>query len=538
MKNNLCNHRGSGLLVAIAMLSLLGIMGVAVTSTMNADSAESTNELQLAQALQVGNGGIEYAMDKIKNGQDPSVTDLALGLGKFSVTTVPATGAVTVTSTVGNAKKTQTVNTNFASNCVGLDVTPTNISGQDLQGMELNKTCNTTAIVTSVALTWNWSACAQGLSCTEDTEDDDDHDGEEQEGDGSDDGSDDHGNNSKITICHIPPGNPGNEHTISVSTSALAAHLAHGDSQGSCVVSAVSPVVCEGFDNEVAACGANDGDAHVTTVKLDANTVAQNITAASGDVIDITDVAMTENKSYSFDNFTFDNSVPVETWYKLTVNFADGSSVTKSFLLGASTAESESSSNDSDSEDDDDDADDSNTISVNNGYEVSGGTVVVTPNKTVDLKVIGSAITCGAGGKDINVVVSLGVNGNFTTLFQGDDVNGGEDYSTTTSASNVNYVVRGIASLTSCNHFSATYDSTNTTQVKTLINGQQAPALAGFGGQQSVSSFLAPYLDATGKAKLDANQVIMLFELGTSGSGSAASGADFQDLVVLFSITQ
>jgi len=35
--------------------------------------------------------------------------------------------------------------------------------------------------------------------------------------------------NHKISICHIPPGNPQNAHVIRVSIAALAAHLAHGD---------------------------------------------------------------------------------------------------------------------------------------------------------------------------------------------------------------------------------------------------------------------------------------------------------------------
>lgn len=38
----------------------------------------------------------------------------------------------------------------------------------------------------------------------------------------------------KITICHIPPGNPENAHSITISINALPAHLAHGDTQGAC----------------------------------------------------------------------------------------------------------------------------------------------------------------------------------------------------------------------------------------------------------------------------------------------------------------
>ena len=40
---------------------------------------------------------------------------------------------------------------------------------------------------------------------------------------------------SKVTICHIPPGNPGNPVTITVPVNALAAHLAHGDLLGACL---------------------------------------------------------------------------------------------------------------------------------------------------------------------------------------------------------------------------------------------------------------------------------------------------------------
>jgi hypothetical protein len=40
--------------------------------------------------------------------------------------------------------------------------------------------------------------------------------------------------NQKVEICHVPPGNSGNAHTICVDESAVADHLAHGCSLGSC----------------------------------------------------------------------------------------------------------------------------------------------------------------------------------------------------------------------------------------------------------------------------------------------------------------
>jgi hypothetical protein len=38
----------------------------------------------------------------------------------------------------------------------------------------------------------------------------------------------------KVTLCHRPPGNPKNAHTISVGEPATAAHLRHGDQLGPC----------------------------------------------------------------------------------------------------------------------------------------------------------------------------------------------------------------------------------------------------------------------------------------------------------------
>ena len=38
----------------------------------------------------------------------------------------------------------------------------------------------------------------------------------------------------KVTLCHIPKGNPSNVHTITVSVPAYGAHLAHGDYEGPC----------------------------------------------------------------------------------------------------------------------------------------------------------------------------------------------------------------------------------------------------------------------------------------------------------------
>jgi hypothetical protein len=38
----------------------------------------------------------------------------------------------------------------------------------------------------------------------------------------------------KVAVCHVPPGNPANAHTIVVGEPALSAHVRHGDPLGAC----------------------------------------------------------------------------------------------------------------------------------------------------------------------------------------------------------------------------------------------------------------------------------------------------------------
>jgi hypothetical protein len=43
------------------------------------------------------------------------------------------------------------------------------------------------------------------------------------------------GSDPKVVICHYPPGNPANAHTIIVGNSAVSAHVNnHGDTRGAC----------------------------------------------------------------------------------------------------------------------------------------------------------------------------------------------------------------------------------------------------------------------------------------------------------------
>ena len=56
----------------------------------------------------------------------------------------------------------------------------------------------------------------------------------------------------KVTICHLPPGNPANAQTITIGAAAVNAHLTqHGDYLGACI----APPPCDGEG-----CDGGDGD--------------------------------------------------------------------------------------------------------------------------------------------------------------------------------------------------------------------------------------------------------------------------------------
>jgi hypothetical protein len=79
----------------------------------------------------------------------------------------------------------------------------------------------------------------------------------------------DPGSVKKTTICHIPPGNPANAHTICVGNAAVPAHVNnHGDSIGPCKTETPCPPPPSGSGGAPGggAGGAAGADAGITIV--------------------------------------------------------------------------------------------------------------------------------------------------------------------------------------------------------------------------------------------------------------------------------
>lgn len=247
----------------------------------------------------------------------------------------------------------------------------------------------------------------------------------------------------------------------------------------------------------------------------------------AGETIDVEDFVLTGNGTYALNGsshgISFDTVHPGYGSYTLTVVFADGSQSSATFY-NTNTGE---------------------TVMEQPAFQENDGTITVNADNNVTVEVLGTDITYGAGGAEIPVMVELGyvdALGNifYTDLFDGNDVDGGEIYEEQTSAT-VNYVIRAEASYHSSNsrkRFYSRYVSTDTINVKTLVNGEAVPNISAFDDQSSLADYLVEYIDTTTNTMaLGNNQVIMLFELGVNVSTNPnSSAADFQDLIVLLTI--
>ena len=362
---------------------------------------------------------------------------------------------------------------------------------------------------------------------------------------------------NKICICHVPPGNPDNKQTLQVSWWGWVHGHKGGngnhsdDYSGPCEIDnagddeeeEVVVITCEETDDSddiLEACPESDGGLTVTKITVDDTTIFQegsvpadsNLGGASGVPIDTLDAIMAENAFHEVE-ITFNTAVPVGTWATLTTTFLDESILTNTFKLGNEPGTESVYENPNEDEDAEEDP------VLDDSFAVDDGTVVVSSGQQVDLSVIGSALQCGYYGPEINVRVELCIDTNCTQLWGYTDVDGGESYTTTTGNTDSSYWVKANGYLASCGSYNSTRLSTDTLQVKTLTDGQPAPGMEGFAGQQSAEAFLAEYLDNDGNVVLDSNQVIVLFEIGVdvTSNDNYPSGADFQDLVLLMTIT-
>lgn len=248
---------------------------------------------------------------------------------------------------------------------------------------------------------------------------------------------------------------------------------------------------------------------------------------ASGTTVDAVDYVMSKGIGVPepINKLQFNQNLTQGKTYTITLYLADGSTVTRSFIDPINGGGAPP------------------PPAAPTGFTVSNGVLSVNSNKTVQVNSLCAQITYGANGPQVPVKAwSSKGNAAYQALFGGANVNlnGGQSTNLASGNNGDTFKFEGNAKYVRNGQtlYNATYDSTQTDQVYTLVNGDTPPLLAGFGGQAPVSQCIAGYLNGqTGKVTLSANQAILLFELGTNMAQHPGSpAADFQDLALLVTV--
>lgn len=140
-------------------------------------------------------------------------------------------------------------------------------------------------------------------------------------------------NNNKVLVCHIPPGDPGNAHTICISENGVPAHLAHGCALGACATDADSlgsgvELSMELFPNPMTR------DAYVTLRSTIAQRVTLSVVDATGRTVEVvleTDLAAGETRTVELSD-AVDGSVHGIVWIRS--QGASGTQVQRALVIG------------------------------------------------------------------------------------------------------------------------------------------------------------------------------------------------------------
>ncbi len=164
-------------------------------------------------------------------------------------------------------------------------------------------------------------------------------------------------------------------------------------------------------------------------------------------------------------------------------------------------------------------------------FNCQGNDCTIPDQSTLTIDILGTQLTCGAGGDPIPVYTQVGIN----------QPKAGSQ-NTVVSSSLTMQVEAGttidlyaVASGGSCKHSYSVTTKLDYTPVRVyaLLNGSEVPNIQPFANQNSINNIIKPYIE-NGKVKLSDNQVIYLFELGSKPSPDPAF--DVQDLVILASL--
>lgn len=173
----------------------------------------------------------------------------------------------------------------------------------------------------------------------------------------------------------------------------------------------------------------------------------------------------------------------------------------------------------------------------------SDGTITASGPVDVLIRVLGSQITYGAGGPEIDVYVSASTNGGTTwqSLYNGRDVDGGETQTLSglVSGNRLLLRARGYFRRGGWLTFDRTYSTPDSSgHLVVLRDGDTPPDYPAFDDQDSLASYLQDILDAQGKIDIGQYELAVIGEIGVQNLQTNSSAVDFQDIVLKLEFSQ
>lgn len=182
-----------------------------------------------------------------------------------------------------------------------------------------------------------------------------------------------------------------------------------------------------------------------------------------------------------------------------------------------------------------------NFLTITNGTGVPsalGATVTPNQNLICDIRILGAGVTTQNSNGTINYIetaAKIRYNGSstWTTIFDGKQTDtivktqGIIKTLNVTSGQTMNF---GGQYYYNSSWFTF-FNSTNGTNVQTLVNGDACPAYIPAYNAPSLETFLKPYLDSSNKVRIGPMDVVIFMEL--THTDKTNPGYDFQDLVLL-----
>lgn len=148
-------ENGFSALAAVAIMFLLGIFGIALSSLVTTSHTTRIGQVSYDQANFTNYAGLEYGMKRYYEGKNPAAGRVSFGSGSFRIT--QSGPVMQVTGLAGESQVDHQVSLPTQANCLEVDTSEahTHHRGMELARIWLIKKCGTVVELDRMILSWS-----------------------------------------------------------------------------------------------------------------------------------------------------------------------------------------------------------------------------------------------------------------------------------------------------------------------------------------------------------------------------------------------